>query len=233
MIIESIWLTKLVLSHLLTDFVLQPKSWVKERSAKHAGAATLYLHGTLTGLVAWIMIGWQYWMVGLVILVSHTLIDLWKSYQKQTTAIFIADQLLHLMVIVACWYFTFLHWPDVQEAWIELSRNEFFWKVITGFVFLTLPASILIGQVTRKWRDKLQGSENLAEAGKWIGIVERTIIFVFVLQNQFEAIGLLIAAKAIIRYNEKDRPEIKTEYLVVGTLMSITLAIMTGLAIRL
>jgi hypothetical protein len=43
----------------------------------------------------------------------------------------------------------------------------------------------------------------------------------------------LVAAKGIIRFNEKDRPEIKTEYLVIGTLLSIGLAIITGIAIKL
>ncbi len=76
-------------------------------------------------------------------------------------------------------------------------------------------------------------AENLASAGKWIGIVERTIILIFVLYGQYSAIGLLVAAKGIIRFNEKDRQEIKTEYLVIGTLMSIALAIVTGLAIQL
>ncbi len=37
--------------------------------------------------------------------------------------------------------------------------------------------------------------------------------------GQFSAISLLIAAKGIIRFNEKDRPEVKTEYLVIGTLL--------------
>jgi hypothetical protein len=49
------------------------------------------------------------------------------------------------------------------------------------------------------------------------------------LQSQYSAIGLLVTAKGIIRFNEKDRPEIKTEYLVIGTLMSIALAIIAGL----
>ncbi|MBC7424189.1 MAG: hypothetical protein H7334_12125 [Ferruginibacter sp.] len=49
------------------------------------------------------------------------------------------------------------------------------------------------------------------------------------MQNQFSSIGLLVAAKGLIRFNEKDRSEIKTEYLVIGTLMSIGLAIITGL----
>lgn len=42
-------------------------------------------------------------------------------------------------------------------------------------------------------------------------------------------IGLLVTAKGIIRFGERDRPEIKTEYLVIGTLLSIGIAIATGL----
>ena len=81
-------------------------------------------------------------------------------------------------------------------------------------------------------RDKIPDAESLANAGKWIGIIERIIILIFVLLSQYSAIGLLVAAKGIIRFNEKDRPEIKTEYLVIGTLMSMGLAIVTGLVLN-
>ena len=111
----------------------------------------------------------------------------------------------------------------------HLNTQTAFWKVATAFIFVTTPAGILIGQLTKQWREKLEGSESLANAGKWIGIVERVIILIFVLQNQYSSIGLLVAAKGLIRFNEKDRSEIKTEYLVIGTLMSIGLAIITGL----
>ncbi|MEO7960219.1 MAG: DUF3307 domain-containing protein, partial [Ginsengibacter sp.] len=63
-------------------------------------------------------------------------------------------------------------------------------------------------------------------------ITERIIILIFVLQSQYSAIGLLVAAKGIIRFNEKDRQEIKTEYLVIGTLLSMVIAIITGLLIK-
>jgi hypothetical protein len=53
-----------------------------------------------------------------------------------------------------------------------------------------------------------------------------------VLQGQYSAIGLLVTAKGIIRFSEKDRQEIKTEYLVIGTLLSIGVAILTGLAVK-
>ena len=50
--------------------------------------------------------------------------------------------------------------------------------------------------------------------------------------GQYAAISLLIAAKGIIRFNEKDRPEVKTEYLVIGTLMSIGIALIIGQAVK-
>jgi len=233
MIIESVWLTKVILAHLLTDFILQPKSWVTDRSRKHFSSGKLYLHGLITGLVAWMLVGWRYWAVALVILVTHTLIDGWKSYQKNTARYFLIDQLLHISVLVSCWCFVFITWGDVEYAWHYLNSQPHIWKVITAFVFLTAPAGILIGQLTRQWRDKIENAESLANAGKWIGITERLIILAFVLFNQFSAIGLLVAAKGIIRFNEKDRQEIKTEYLVIGTLMSIVLAVGTGLLTKL
>ncbi len=232
MFIESIWLIKLLLAHLLTDFVLQPWSWIASRNKKHFASGKLYIHGFVTSLVAWILIGWKYWIVALIIFVTHTLIDGWKSYQKQNSIYFLIDQLFHVIVITGCWYFTFINWEDVQHAWARLNSSPNLWFIITACVFLTTPSGILIGQLTKNWRDQIPDSENLASAGKWIGIVERIIILIFVMQSQYSAIGLLIAAKGIIRFNEKDRQEIKTEYLVIGTLLSIGIAIVTGLILN-
>lgn len=233
MITESVWLIKLILAHLITDFILQPKAWVDERNTRHFASVKLYLHGIITALLAWVMIGWEYWLVVIIILVSHILIDGWKSYRKPTVAYFLADQLMHLLIILACWYFTFIEWDQVRIAISQLNKQPSTWKTITAFIFLTAPAGILIGQLTNSWRERIADAESLANAGKWIGMIERIIILVFVIQGQYSAIGLLVAAKGIIRFNEKDRPEIKTEYLVVGTLMSICLAILTGLLIKL
>jgi hypothetical protein len=190
------------------------------------------MHGFVTAFIACLLIGIRYWPVALILLVTHILIDGWKSYQKQNAFYFIVDQSLHFLVILACWYYCFFDWSKLLDWWRLIEVDIVVWKTITAFVFLTNPAAILIGQLTKKWRDKLPEAENLASAGKWIGIMERIIILVFVLNNQYSAIGLLIAAKGIIRFNEKDRQEIKTEYLVIGTLMSIALAIGTGIAAK-
>ncbi len=233
MISSLVLLIKLILAHLLTDFVLQPKTWVEQRGIKHFASGKLYLHGFITGGLAWIFTGFQYWQIAIVIFITHIIIDGWKSYRKPTAFYFLADQLLHLLVILICWYWAFVPWSAVTDLWLKLKDDLLVWKTITAFVFVTAPAGIFIGQLTKQWRDKLPEAENLANAGKWIGMVERTIILVFVYYGQYSAIGLLVAAKGIIRFNEKDRQEIKTEYLVIGTLMSIGLAIISGLLLKL
>jgi hypothetical protein len=227
-----LWLLKIILAHLLTDFVLQPRSWVDHRSMRHFGSSRLYLHGLVTGAVAWLFAGWQYWPAALVIMFTHILIDGWKSYQRQTVTYFLADQAMHLLVIAACWYFYFISRGEFFGLLSQIFNSESVWIYATAVVFLTAPAGILIGQLTRQWREKIINAESLANAGKWIGFVERLIVFVFVLLGQYAAISLLVAAKGIIRFNEKDRPEVKTEYLVIGTLMSIGISLLVGVVVK-
>lgn len=233
MMTGSIWLIKLVVSHLLTDFILQPTRWVTDRNEKHFASLKLYLHGLITALLAWIMIGWEYWPVALVLLITHTLIDGWKSYRPKNVSYFIIDQLLHLAVIAGCWYFTFDTGEVILHIGHQLNNDPQIWILLAAFIFVTAPAGILIGFLTGQWREKIDDIDNsLANAGKWIGIAERVIVLILVLHNQYSAIGLLVTAKGIIRFNEKDRQEVKTEYLVIGTLLSIGIAIVTGLLIK-
>ncbi|MEO5563761.1 MAG: hypothetical protein ABIR18_10010 [Chitinophagaceae bacterium] len=86
-------------------------------------------------------------------------------------------------------------------------------------------------QKTSAIADEPDRNESLINAGKWIGIIERVILFILVMIDQYEALGLLIAAKTIIRFNESDRQEKKTEYLLIGTLTSVSLAIITGILV--
>ncbi len=234
MISASLWLIRLILAHLLTDFVLQPTAWVEDRRRKHFASGKLYWHALLTAVVAYVLIGWQYWLVALIVLITHFLIDGWKSYRPQRVRYFLIDQLLHLAVIGGCWLLTFRDWAIFGRLYGRMNADTHSWVVLAAFVFVTSPAGILIGQLTGQWSKKISDPENsLVNAGKWIGIAERIIVLILVLQNQYSAIGLLVAAKGIIRFSEKDRQEVKTEYLVIGTLLSIGIAIVTGLATRL
>src|SRR5690242_17964502 len=107
---EILWLTKLILAHLLTDFILQPTKWIEDRNKNHYRSAYLYLHTTITAFVAWLFIGWQYWPIALIIWITHTLIDIWKSYRPDQPKYFLLDQLFHIAIIAGSWWFTFYDW---------------------------------------------------------------------------------------------------------------------------
>jgi hypothetical protein len=67
--------------------------------------------------------------------------------------------------------------------------------------------------------------------GRLIGYLERLLIMAIVMASQFAALGVLIAAKGLIRSRELDRHEF-AEYFLIGTLASITVAFFVGLGLR-
>ena len=61
--------------------------------------------------------------------------------------------------------------------------------------------------------------------------MERGLILIFVVLAQYEAIGFLIAAKSILRFNETTSENEKSEYVLTGTLLSLAIALLLGLAV--
>ena len=67
--------------------------------------------------------------------------------------------------------------------------------------------------------------------GRVIGMLERILLYGFVLQAQYGAIGFVLAAKAFTRSKAlDDRPF--AEYVLIGTLLSACLALLTGGAVK-
>lgn len=64
-------------------------------------------------------------------------------------------------------------------------------------------------------------------AGRVIGILERVFIYYFVLNAQFEAMGLILAAKSFARFRELEERKF-AEYVLIGTLLSALLAMLTA-----
>ena len=62
--------------------------------------------------------------------------------------------------------------------------------------------------------------------------MERLIIFALVIFSQFEAIGLLTAAKSILRFNEVKGVEKRSEYVLIGTFISIGTALLIGILVK-
>ena len=68
-------------------------------------------------------------------------------------------------------------------------------------------------------------------AGRFIGILERILIFFFVLADQFTAIAFILAAKGFTRFKDLDEREF-AEYVLIGTLLSATAAVLAALAVK-
>jgi hypothetical protein len=67
--------------------------------------------------------------------------------------------------------------------------------------------------------------------GLVIGVLERALALTLVLTSQFSALGLILAAKALVRYQAMDDRDF-AEYVLIGTLTSLLLALLVGLAVR-
>lgn len=223
-------LIKLLLAHLLGDFFLQPSSWVKEKEKDKLRSPKLYLH-VLIHIALLFLILWDMskWPVILIIGISHLIIDGLKLiFQKNHTKryLFFLDQVLHLLVIVA------VTW-NYENLEFGLLVSEHTLILMTCLVFLTIPVSIVMKHIFAKWNiSKLtEGNESLKDAGKYIGILERVLVFVFIIWNHWEAVGFLITAKSVFRFGDlKESKERKlTEYILIGTLISFGIAIFTGL----
>ena len=100
---------------------------------------------------------------------------------------------------------------------------------------VTMPASVFINKFTSRWSNDIdEQGENLKNAGKWIGIIERVLILTFIILNQFEAIGFLIAAKSVFRFGElkESEKQKRVEYILIGTLISFSVAITAGITLN-
>ena len=75
-----------------------------------------------------------------------------------------------------------------------------------------------------------EGTQDLGhyKHGALIGTFERTLVFIFAANNQFNAVGFILTAKSLVRFHDvalKDNGSDGAEYVLVGTLLSTLLAI--------
>lgn len=67
--------------------------------------------------------------------------------------------------------------------------------------------------------------------GRKLGCLERILMLLFVVGGQYEALGLILAAKGLIRSKEFEDRDF-TEYFLLGSLASVLVAVVTGELLR-
>ncbi|HCN49527.1 MAG TPA: DUF3307 domain-containing protein [Chryseobacterium sp.] len=227
---------KLILAHLLGDFILQPNSWVADKENYKLKSKYLYFHILVHTVLSFIFL-WdlQLWWVAVLVGITHYIIDAAKlSFQtvKTKKRWFFIDQLLHVLVIAGVSFY-------FGEFDFSFLQNQEFLKILMAALFLTTPASIFIRLLLSSWTPAPDGpntiqTESLSSAGKYIGILERLLVFTFIMVNHWEGVGFMVAAKSVFRFSDLAQAKQRklTEYVLIGTLLSFGLAVLTGIIIK-
>ena len=232
---NTIILIQLLLAHILTDFVFQTKNWVEKKREKGINDWHFWVHVLLSGVLTYILLQqWTNWQIPLFIMITHFFIDWWKIKQEQKTKYFFIDQALHLVAILFAWLYIIDGFAEIIPFIHKLFTDVKSITIITALILLIWPSGIVIGLSTESFRKQIDSEDSLEKAGMYIGIFERLLVFIFIMISQYAAIGFLIASKSILRVSRENDEEgrKKTEYVLIGTLISFTVAIIIGLLTR-
>ncbi|UPT70870.1 MAG: DUF3307 domain-containing protein [Flavobacterium sp. JAD_PAG50586_2] len=225
------FLIRLLLAHLVADFLLQNKKMVTNKKwLSKAMMAHIFVVFLMTALLS------QNLIIAIIITLLHYLTDgikmtLLKNKKYSETLLFIADQIVHVATIVICWS---LYFGINQNTWSALMLPFTNFKislVLFGFILVTSPYGYLIGLTTRRFQNEKNNETKTDKNGFYIGIFERLIILVFMLLGEYSAIGFLITGKSIIRFSSKNEDK-KSEYVLLGTMISYGITIITGVILK-
>lgn len=246
----------LLIAHLLADFYFQPISLANKKAQSYPW---LLLHALIYALVIGVA-GWSLnadWRLVLLAAVTHWLIDTlkWKLRERKLNKgwVFAIDQAGHLLFL----YLIVLLSPPLNvKPWLLWITDDA-WRWIACLLLIGKPANISLDSLFERFaqaakQDKVRTeragelSESLRGrparkpeplttetegAGATIGIFERVLTVLFASVGQYGAMGLLMAAKSMARYDKISKSPAFAEYYLIGTLYSILFALVAYLLV--
>lgn len=245
-------LLAIYLAHLLADFVFQSSRLVEQ---KRRGKLSGYLlHGFIHYFTAILLVGFfvrdsatslRTYLVLLTLSTIHLLLDAAKirlttrGLLRNDALAYTSDQLIHFFTIVlAAWLLA--HGLALTQlfAFVGLSRAiQTKWFVVPiVYMGVVFGGGYLIRDLTRGMAESIknqsprESGEELQNAGLYIGWLERFLVVTALLLHSPATVGLILTAKSIARY-----PEFKSkrfaEYFLIGTLLSIAVALLGGIVL--
>ncbi len=181
-------------------------------------------------------------LLGIIISVFHFLINyivnkLEKRFRKRRLKLlfFSINQLIHFVILTGIYYIFNLE-NSVSNLYLKLEGYENFKTIIlyiSVFSIIFEPASLFIRKLFTSISPKTSPKENLEElkAGNIIGKLERIIIAILLLNNQFGVIGFVLTAKSIARFKQMENRDFAEKYL-IGTLTSFLIVLISVLILK-
>lgn len=169
--------------------------------------------------------------------------------------VFLIDQAVHLTAILGVSYWTAQ--SDIVSLYRESSAVLFDsfgisemmclrWAAV--LLLIHKPVNILIANILSGYKPDKDGGEDSGReagsgrepdrgrtvqkdknAGRMIGTLERIIMVIFLSIGQYSAVGLVLTAKSIARYDRISKDQEFAEYYLLGTLLSTICAVIAAL----
>ncbi len=221
-------------AHLCLDYFFQTNKLAKQKNTIGFKSGFLYWHALACFALSWLFSLQFSFVVGaLIIALTHFLLDGFKKnlYNNRLFGryAFFIDQAIHLIILTIV-VLLFDKWHGIEPS-VDVAINFKYLLIITGYLVCLKPANIFIKEVFRVTDIQVSSDNEMPNAGKVIGVLERILTLTFILVFQYQAVGFLIAAKSILRYRNDET--LKTEYVLIGTMLSFGIAVIAGIIINL
>src|SRR5690606_19338546 len=202
------------------DYFFQTDALAKQKNTIGFKSPFLYWHGLACFALSWLFSLQLNFVLGAAIIaITHFLIDGFKKHLCNSKHLgryaFFIDQALHLAILVVV-AVLFNKWHGINPS-VAVLLNFKYILVIAGYLVCLKPANIFIKEVFLATQIQVSSDNEMPNAGKVIGILERILTLTFIIVSQYSAVGFLIAAKSILRYG--DNETLKTEYVLIGTML--------------
>lgn len=151
---------------------------------------------------------------------------------RRGRAVLLAEAMVLAVVAVVGYFLDGLVDPRPAGLWwgrVALIAAMYVYVCGRGMV-LVRAALDLPDLHMRRDNDRKQGAIEVAR-GRAIGVLERALALTLIVLGQYAALGLVVAAKALARFRALEDRDF-AEYFLIGTLASLLLALLGGVALR-
>lgn len=232
----------LLLAHIIGDFYFKTS---KMEDKKHSSIKWALLNGFFYLLITMVIlipiISKEVIILGLTVSILHSIIDIVEySYVKKIIGknkikivldrnLFFVDQAIHILILIIISYLSVMYKVQLCVNGIFIRFFEIVgvgkftflcWAV--ALLIIYKPANIAIQKLLMAYKPENKDIDVKTDnnAGRFIGTIERIIMLIFLAIGQYSAIGLVLTAKSIARYDRISKEKDFAEYYLLGTLIS-------------
>lgn len=232
---------QLYTAHLVAHFILRPLLSSAAGGGRGAWLKQGLAHFAIAGLLVNVGLDWKVLSAIIVLAAVHVLIEtLGQRSHRNDPSTLVAAQLAHLVVVaLAAILAGDTRWTAIASQARHVLTAGKFYLLLSAYLWAVPGSGVLVRRLTEPFLKELEKSApgtrpGLPAAGRLIGYVERTLVLSMILAGLSEAIGFILAIKALARFPEirEDGKGQFAEYFLLGSLTSVGLALVVGIVVR-